>query len=98
MVHIFSWDPRKARANLRKHRVGFPEAMTTFGDPLSVTVPDPHHSAHELRFILVGRARRGRLLVISHVERSESEIRIISARLATRLERQQYEEDTLQGS
>jgi uncharacterized DUF497 family protein len=95
MIHVFSWDPRKARANLRKHKVGFPEAMTTFGDPLSVTVPDRLHSAHEFRFILIGRSKRGRLLVISHVERSESEIRLISARLATRLERRQYEEDTL---
>jgi uncharacterized DUF497 family protein len=40
----FEWDPRKARENERKHGVSFPEAATVFGDPLSLTVPDPNHS------------------------------------------------------
>ena len=93
MALRFTWDPRKAAANLRKHRVGFPEAATAFGDPLSITVPDPDHSGVEERFLLLGRSERGRLLVVSHIERPADEIRLISARPATRPERRQYEED-----
>lgn len=60
----------KARANLRKHAVGFEEAVTVFGDPLSVTIADPVHSASEQRFIIVGRSRQGRIIVVAHAERS----------------------------
>ena len=91
----FEWDPRKATDNRRKHGVSFDEAVTAFADPLSVTVPDPDHSAaEEARYILVGRSAEGRLLVVSHAERGTA-IRIISARPATRRERAQYEEGEL---
>jgi len=86
----FEWDPEKARANARKHGVSFDEAATAFGDPLSVTIPDPDHSDDEDRFILLGSTYQGRLLVVVHTERGEN-IRIISARLATRTERHAYE-------
>lgn len=89
----FDWDPVKARANVIDHGVAFTEAATAFTDPMSVTVPDPDHSADEGRFVLVGRSKRGRLLVIVHVERGEAEIRLISARRATRQERKKYEEE-----
>ncbi len=88
----FVWDRDKAAANLRKHGVAFDEAATTFGDPLSLTVPDPEHSVGEQRWLLVGESVTGRLLVVAHAERGD-EIRIISARLATRGERETYEED-----
>lgn len=65
--------------------------MTAFGDPLSVTITDPDHSTSEDRFLLVGLSEAGRLLVVSHVERGD-EIRLISARVATRRERRVYEE------
>jgi uncharacterized DUF497 family protein len=87
----FSWDLRKAAGNERKHGVSFEEAVTAFGDPLSVTIPDPDHSLSENRFILLGRSDQNRLLVVAHVERSD-ETRIINARLATRRERTKYEE------
>jgi uncharacterized DUF497 family protein len=74
----FTWDPKKAAANLRKHRVGFPEAATAFADPLSITIPDPDHSIGEERFVLIGQSDRRRLVVVAHVERGEV-IRIISA-------------------
>ena len=86
------WDPRKAAANRRKHRVSFEDAVTAFADPFSLTVPDPDHSnVGEARYILVGQSERGRLLAVSHAERGTT-IRIISARPATRREREQYEE------
>lgn len=87
----FAWDARKAAANLRKHGVSFAEAATAFEDPLSVTVPDPDHSAREERFVLIGRSHQQHLVVVAHVERDET-IRIISARPASRLERLIYEE------
>jgi len=93
MSLLFTWDPRKAAANLRKHQVSLEEAATAFGDPLSVTIPDPTHSQGEERFILIGRSERPRLLVVVHLEVTETLIRLISARPATRRERQSYEED-----
>jgi uncharacterized DUF497 family protein len=88
----FTWDSKKAAANLRKHRVGFPEAATAFADPHSITVPDPDHSISEERFVLLGQSDRRRLVVVAHVERGDL-IRIISARLASRRERNTYEEE-----
>ena len=65
---------------------------TAIRAPLSLTVPDPDHSSAEERFLLLGRSAQQRLLVVVHVERTTREIRIISARPATRRERVQYEE------
>lgn len=50
----FDWDPKKADSNRKKHGVTFAEAATAFGDPLSITIPDPDHSSGEARFILLG--------------------------------------------
>lgn len=89
---MFEWDPIKAKSNLRKHRVSFEEAETALLDPLSKTALDPYHSISEHRFLTFGLSWRGRLLAVSHSER-EPNIRIISARVATRHEREIYEED-----
>ena len=56
MALTFEWDSRKAKSNLAKHGVGFEEASTIFGDPLSLTIPDPEHSLSEGRYITMGRA------------------------------------------
>jgi len=88
----FDWDPEKAASNEKKHGVAFSEAATAFGDPISITVPDPEHSSGEARFILLGLTYRGRLVVVAHTEASDS-IRIISARPATRSERRSYEQE-----
>ena len=93
MAFRFHWDPAKARANLKKHDVSFEEAATAFGDPLSLTIVDPEHSTREeSRFILLAQSASGRLLVVAHTETGD-DIRLISARLATRRERQSYEEE-----
>lgn len=91
MGYNFEWDPKKAEANLSKHGVSFREAVTAFGDPLSMNMADPDHSEDEERFIVLGLSDRYRLLVVSYTERPPR-TRIISARLATRHERKQYEE------
>jgi len=88
----FEWDPKKAALNLKRHGVSFQEAATVFGDPLSITAPDPDHSVEENRSIIVGQSHRGRLLIVSHTERGDR-IRIISARELTRKERKAYEEE-----
>jgi len=59
----FVWDDRKAVHNRRKHGVSFEEAITTFTDALSITIPDPDHSVNEERFLLLGLSEQGRLLV-----------------------------------
>ena len=87
----FEWDPEKAAANVRRRRVSFNEAATVLEDPLSTTFPDEAHSEGEMRFVTVGVSQRGRLLVVAHTERNDT-IRIISARRATRREREFYEQ------
>lgn len=87
----FTWDGRKAAANLRKHGVSFEEASTVFRDTLSATGLDPDHSIGEHRFVTFGISKQSRLLLVSHTEEDDT-IRIISARLVTRQERKIYEE------
>jgi uncharacterized protein len=70
--------------------VSFEKAITVFGDPLAVTILDPDHSVDEFRFLTTGQSRLQRFLVVSHAER-EGEVRLISARLATRQEKKRYE-------
>ncbi|TKB74488.1 MAG: BrnT family toxin [Nitrospira sp.] len=87
----FSWDPKKAAANLKKHGVSFEEASTVFHDTLSITGSDPDHSGQERRFVTFGNSSQDRLLVVAHTDEGET-IRMISARLVTRQERRIYEE------
>ena len=89
----FTWDPAKAAENLRKHGVSFEEGLTVFANPLARIHDDPYHSVREHREIIVGHSVKGRLLLVSFTERRR-EIRLISARRATRHERQDYEEAT----
>ena len=86
----FEWDTDKATSNIEKHGVSFAEAITIFGDPLEVAIPDPDHSEEEFRFVSVGRSAQGRLLVVAYTER-EARIRLISAREAAPKERRNYE-------
>ena len=82
----FEWNSNKATINLAKHNVSFHEASTAFGDPLSITFPDPDHPYDEERYITIGESIQGQLLIISHTDRGQR-IRIISARRVTRQER-----------
>ncbi len=87
----FEWDENKAASNLSKHGVSFEEAKTVFDDPLYVDFYDPDHSDEEQRYLIVGESNQGRLLIVSYTERGDS-IRLISARVVTRSEREVYEE------
>ena len=86
----FEWHPEKAAANLAKHGVSFEEASSVFGDPLATTVPDPAHSAREVRLLTTGRSNQQRLVIVWHTEGDDT-IRIIGAREATPHERRTYE-------
>lgn len=85
----YEWDPKKAEANRRKHGVSFEEAASIFQDTDALTFEDPDHSAEEPREVTIGLSTQGRVLFLSHCDRGE-QIRIISARKATRKERKQY--------
>ena len=87
----FEWDPEKNEINKRKHQVSFEEAQTVFYDEEAKVIDDPEHSAGEERFIILGFSKRANLLVVCHCYRaSETVIRIISARRATKTETRQY--------
>lgn len=86
------WDPIKAKRNLKKHGVAFEEAATAISDPMAVTGSDPDHSLYEERYITFGVSAKGRLIAVSHTEEGET-IRIISARKASKGERELYEEE-----
>lgn len=88
----FEWDERKAKANEAKHGVSFKEAITAFADPLARIFQDEGHSESEQREIIVGHSDRKNLILVSFVE-AEEKIRLISARKATRAERNDYEEN-----
>jgi uncharacterized protein len=88
---IIEWDPKKAQANFRKHKVSFEEAATALKDSMAATGPDPDHSIEECRYITFAVSEAGRLLVVSHTDAGDT-IRIISARVASRGERKIYEE------
>jgi uncharacterized protein len=87
----FQWDAPKADANIKKHGVSFDEAASVFLDQLAVSGQDPDHSVGESRYITFGMSSLGRLLAVSHTHRLGN-IRIISARRVTRIERKLYEE------
>ncbi len=87
----FEWNENKAATNFLKHRVSFDEAKTVFLDPFFIDFYDPDHSYNEERYIIIGKSRRNRLLIVSYVERDEA-IRLISARELTKGEREFYEE------
>jgi uncharacterized protein len=89
---IYEWDPSKAAANERKHRISFDEARTVFLDPLAETFDDPDHSIDERRFVTMGATSRQRVVVVAHADSGVDRIRLISARQATRREYHAYQE------
>lgn len=86
----FEWDDEKAQSNLKKHGVSFDEAATIFNDPRLATISDPDHSDDEERYVSVGASVILRLLSVIHTFRKEKN-RLISARKATKAEKETYE-------
>jgi uncharacterized DUF497 family protein len=92
----FEWDPRKAQDNRDKHGITFDEAATVFKDSKALSIFDPDHSDTEDRWITMGISEKGRLLIVIHTFREESDgditIRIISSRKTTKQETKSYGE------
>lgn len=89
----FEWDENKNTINKQKHGISFEEAKTVFYDEDALLIPDPDHSEQEERFVLLGFSQQANLLVVCHCYReSETVIRIISSRKATKNEARQYYE------
>ena len=87
----FEWDENKNRINQKKHGITFEEASTVFYDDLAILFDDPEHSQEEERFILLGMSDAANLCIVCHCYRaSETVIRIISARKATKKEEERY--------
>ena len=89
---VYEWDPKKAAANLKKHKVSFSEAIAVFSDPLALTFDDPDHSLTEKRFITIGTSSKGRILFLAHADRGDDRSRLISARQTTKAEAHAYQE------
>ncbi|MGC2660484.1 MAG: BrnT family toxin [Bryobacteraceae bacterium] len=88
----FEWDPEKALINARKHGVLFStEAVSVFEDENAITIADYESDPGEERLITIGISMKGRTIVVAYTHRGD-QIRIISARQATRHEHEQYEE------
>lgn len=97
VAYDFEWDTAKALSNKHKHGITFDQASTVFLDALALTVFDSVHSQHEERWFTLGFDANGVLLAVSHnfqpTVPDHIRVRIISARPATRRERQFYESE-----
>jgi uncharacterized protein len=85
----FQWHDAKAEANLQNHGVGFELAATVFKDPFAIELLDDREDHGEERFVMIGMAAGQVLLFVAYTERAE-QIRIISARRATKHEQDHY--------
>ena len=87
----FEWDNSKNEINKKKHKISFEEAQTAFYDSEALVIDDPEHSEQEDRFIILGLSKKANLLVVCHCYRaSDTVIRLISARKATKTESKYY--------
>jgi uncharacterized DUF497 family protein len=90
-LYYFDWDENKNRINLEKHGITFEEASTVFFDDRAILFDDPEHSIDEDRFLLLGMSETAKVCIVCHCYReSDTVIRIISARQATRKEEERY--------
>ena len=89
----FEWDRKKAETNRRKHGVSFEQAAIIFADRNALSLYDEEHSDEEERWVTMGLASEGRIIVAAHTYRRRGKqefVRIISARKATKREITQY--------
>jgi uncharacterized DUF497 family protein len=97
LQYNFEWDPGKAKTNIRKHKISFEQAATIFRDPRAISIYDDEHSDSEDRWITLGLASNGILLVVHHtfeqLDNNNAIVRIISSRKTTKPETEQYKEE-----
>lgn len=90
LVVRFEWDPQKAAANLRAHRISFAEAATVLEDAFALTREDPD-AVDEQRFVTLGLSDEAKLLVVVYAYREPDRLRVISAWKASNRQRELYE-------
>ena len=83
-----NWDPAKARTNVTRHGVAFEDAELALTDPAGLTREDPD-ARGEARFVTVGADALGRIVAVVYAYRGD-DVRLISARPATRREKEAY--------
>ncbi len=88
----FEWDLKKEKLNIKKHKISFTEAASIFFDDYAIAEFDRSHSDVEDRVKIIGYSENLNLLFVVFAERDQNSIRIISARKATKVERNKYEE------
>ncbi len=86
----FQWDENKNETNKRKHKLSFEEASEVFEDENAILFDDPDHSDEEERFLIIGMTALSKICIVSHCYRDDNVIRIISARKATKNEKNIY--------
>ncbi|MGX9726263.1 MAG: BrnT family toxin [Candidatus Electronema sp. VV] len=94
----FEWDRKKEKSNIEKHGVSFEQASYVFADPFALNRYDDEHSQEEDRWVLLGKSLNEILLLVVHTLRDDEGtkiVRIISARKATKQERQVYQKRIL---
>lgn len=92
------WDEKKNKENTKKHSISFSEASEVFDDPLNLSALDRRFDYHDERWITFGKTKSGKVIAVGHLywlseNDGEEHIRIITARKATKKEREQYEEE-----
>jgi len=91
----FDWDENKDAINIKKHKISFKEAVEIFDDPLHISLLDKRFDYFDERWISIGTTQKGDIIVVGHLyrlsENADEVIKIITARKATRKEREQYE-------
>ncbi|MGM0520293.1 MAG: BrnT family toxin [Campylobacterota bacterium] len=96
MNYNFEWDPSKAKSNISKHKINFEDAATIFKDENAISIFDEEHSESEDRWITLGIDTKTRTIVVVHtfitIDKNNCNIRIISARKATKNEQKFYKE------
>ena len=86
----YQWDPKKSASNLKKHGIDFADSVGVFEDDWALTI-EQQYVQREQRFVTLGMDLLGRVIVVVYAHRND-DIRIISARLATKKERKVYEQ------
>jgi len=96
MNYNFEWDPNKAKTNLSKHKINFEDAVSIFKDKNAISIYDDKHSIYEDRWVTIGLDNKTRMLVVIHsfviIDKNDCNVRIISARKATKLENKVYQQ------
>lgn len=90
-MYFFDWDENKNKINKNKHGITFEEASTVFFDERAILFDDPQHSEEEEIFLLLGMSESANVCMMCHCyKESDTVIRLISARKATKKEAERY--------